>query len=243
MASKRKRRYTWFPGLGQPRVGVSETKFVNQNDFTLTPFDTNTEVNAVLPIAADEGEDEDANEGASSFLNDSLGQDYFVERIVGTMFVACQQLPPGEAGNAISSMTAVAGIFVGPKAPGAPTQALGANDPNTYSPMLSMNADQPWMFRRTWVVGNLAIPVSASLFGNFPPTNASGHGLTSPDVDVRSVRRIHKNERLFLSLSILQTYPDQTLNEGGNAPQVRFSWDFRILGALRRARNTSNYRP
>lgn len=240
MAIKRKkRRYTWFPGLGQFRaVQGGNQELQNFTTFTLTPIDGPAQ--AVFPIAADEGEDEDSGEEASSFLNDSLGQDYFIERVVGKFFCHCGVVETPPEGDAIGTMLVTAGIFVGPKAPGAPGQALGASSPDTYSPLLAMNVDQPWMWRNTWLIGNPGKTLTSGLFGGIPVSNVTGHGEAGPHLDIRSVRRVHKNERLFLAVSAEQAYPFES---AVNIPTVQISYDLRILGALRRARNESNYRP
>lgn len=233
---RKRRKYTWLPILGAERgSGPEANAFVTQQYIEIqTPFGSPFPAGFVLPLLGDEGEEEANNTEAPLFINDALGQEYVLERVVGTIHVACQQLL-----GAPSAMTVTAGIFVAPKDSNNSNLALGDGVTSPYSPMWRVNCDQPWMWRRTWIVGNLIASGSAS-FGPFPPTNVDATETTGPAVDIRSVRRVHKDERLWIAVAAMPTYVDDVGST--EDAKVRVSWDLRALGAMRRAKNSSTFR-
>jgi len=234
---RRKRRFTWLPILGSPRTqDPGPTVYVTQQYLQIEiPAESSAPVGFTLPVLGDEGEDDSNVDAAQTFINDSLGQEYIIERVVGTIHCAALQVA-----DAASTITVSAGFFVAPKDGGTPDLALGDDATGPYSPLWRNNCDQPWMWRRTWILGNLIASGTGS-YGPFPPTNAELTDTTGPAVDIRSVRRVHKDERLWLSVSAMATW----LNDLGTAPNdsaVRVAYDIRALGAMRRAQNTSTFR-
>lgn len=235
---RRKRSFSWLPTLGQfrqPLTGTTGDYFKNQVDVVLPQVGANNSSELVVPIVGDEGFEDDKDTAADIYINDALGQEYFIERVVGSIYVACQQGAEG-----VTAMTVTAGLFVAPKDPSAPTQVQGIA--LEYSPLWRANMEQPYMWRRTWVVGNLVHPsIATNGFGPFPPTNAENQTLAGPEVDVRSVRRVHKNERLWLALSATNTWTFEG-GAGVDTMQVGIAYDLRVLGALRKMKNTSTFR-
>lgn len=143
---------------------------------------------------------------------------------------------------------------------GGPDLPIGAQTPDQlnlqYSPMNVQVIREPWMWRRTWVLrnglfdiltattavsvgGSAAITPPATAFdGAQFPSSTTGYGSLGDGahVDVKSVRRVGQDDRLWLALSTV-VYPLGSVRDPEiAASNIRFEFDYRILGALRRPR-------
>lgn len=269
---RKRRKYTWFPTVGTETIGEGATlEVLNGRTFTVGVLGSGAISTEISPLTFDTPVDPgDVDSTARGGLVLTVGDEYIVERIVGKCFVALQGRrnaadDPSEPQAALVG----AGIFVtrandSQSGGGAQTpigSASTAERRDNYSPLSEDTVREPWMWRRTWILGNqsfrdtnqsqtiaqfntLSIQSASSLF---PSTNAAyGSVLDGPHVDVKSVRRIRQDERLWFVVSAVMLPPsfDSIGNAGGtkNANgSVSGYFDFRILGALRKAHNKSTF--
>jgi len=179
-------------------------------------------------------------------LNDALGQEYALRRIVGKLHIWWQQTLNGSTSLDLYTAQIGAGFFVArasstdediPEGAQATSQSGGDADTfNQFSPLSGGAIREPWIWRRTWVLGN---PPSSDgnltqTRGVIPCSNIDyGSVLDGPHVDAKTRRRIRQDERLFFAMSA------RMLDGGGGTVGLQWNWtlDVRLFGAMRRARN------
>lgn len=110
-----------------------------------------------------------------------------------------------------------------------------------YSPLRLDNIQDPFIWRRTWVLTNdfalLNLGIAAQSVWNFPRSNADyGSVMDGPHIDARTARAVKDEERLIAIIS--------ATNIGGSVDtsgEVRWTLDWRLLAsALRSAGNRHN---
>lgn len=270
----RRRKFTWFPVRGAAGPAETGDEFSGQG-FQLSVSPDGSTIGIIQPLIPDvplEGDDIDQN--APGQLVQSLGQEYVVERIVGNLFLhysAPLNDPPTV--QFPESVLVGAGIFVARAedseggGPNAPIGSLTATEfVSNYSPLGVDTIREPWMWRRTWVLS-----ANRSTFNGVGPFQAfrnqlAGTGLNDlpgapafngwygseingPFFDVRSVRRVRNDERLWFIIAartldvLLQRTGSQTslLPNQQNTDGLVGYLDYRVLGALRRAQARSNF--
>lgn len=267
MRRKRRTRFTWFPTVGT-ELGNEPPDVLNGRAFNITVAQQGI-VTELTPLTVDtpaEGGDIDTT--APGALVGIVGQEYVIERIVGKMFAGLEGRrnaanDPSVPHGALFG----AGIFVARASDSEvgggdqlPIGAASAPERNeNYSPLGEDTIREPWMWRRTWLLGNLAFVQTAQasqvvVFNSanvntvgslYPPTTAHYGSLQDgPHVDVKSVRRVRQDERLWLAISTASYNAfsgDPGAPVSNNAGVIRGYFDFRILAALRRAKNRSNF--
>lgn len=187
--------------------------------------------------------------GEDSFLiNDILGQEYALRRIVGKLHLWWQDTTNGATPQDLYTAQIAAGFFVaraGTDPNDLPEGAVnnsvtsfitGVDTFKQYSPMSAGAIREPWIWRRTWVLGNP--PASdgnlTQTRGVLPVSNIDyGSVLDGPHIDAKTRRRIRQDERLFFVMT------GRMLDGGGGTVSLNFNWtlDVRLFGALRKARN------
>lgn len=142
--------------------------------------------------------------------------------------------------------------------------ATQAERVENYSPFGVDAIREPWMWRRTWilstgrpqpnggsdnhpfgfqfdnVVGVTHLPITAN--------TQCGSVMDGPHFDIKSARRVGNDERLFFALATRtldnefggSPTPTNGL-DGGPSGGVALVLDFRVLGALRKAKNRSTF--
>lgn len=244
---KRRQRVTWFPNTG---THPSEASAVSGIAFALNYTDAPTNLTGVLPLTFDypqEGSDLDPTVDS---LSEIVGSEYILKRVVGKMFVHLETSLEDQATEAILFG---AGLFVaradsinGPNGANSPIGTPAQIDSN-YGPLAVDTVREPWIWRRTWILGNSSaivhqttggiVPGTAALF---PPTTA-GYGSVAdgPHVDAKVQRRVSQDDRLWLAVSA-RKYPLSAVDPQF-AVNVRGYFDYRILGSLRKAKNSSAF--
>lgn len=270
-----KRKFTWFPVIGSAGPAETEDDF-NQlvGQFPVTPIgDTGVFINPLIPDVPMEGDEIDPS--APGQLVQSLGQEYYIERIVGKCMVGVAA-PADDPPTTIFPKQVLigCGIFVA-RANDADVGG-GANTPigsatlperqENYSPLGVDAIREPWMWRRVWILHtgrpeantNVALgPFGPSyhLFaattvglGGAPKTNLQyGSVADGPHVDVKSVRRVGNDERLWFALAVRALdiefggVPPNAINGGDGGGGVGLVFDYRVLGRLTRARGKSSF--
>lgn len=209
----------------------------------------------VVSLVPDETFFPDQASAANSSLRDlTEGQDWFLRRIVGKVWVGCSQTSP----------TQVRAMGV---SPGWPSFLCGAaffvarakdDDPETpdlevreYDPLGAENIRQPWIWRRTWLLTDFGIQDVAgtphfSLWPSSNMLNTGGGVLDGPHLDAKTARRIRREERLWFTTSVVpfNYFVDDGngANVSGTAQQaITWNLDYRILGQLRKSKNASAF--
>lgn len=239
----RRKRFNWFPTLGS--VTGAEQDHLSGRSFEIavaanvaaTPIITTL----ILAVTSDAPIDNTDVGNTNALI---MGQEWFLERIVGKLFLGNALQDSGSPPTAVNSVLIGAGFFVArandADSGGGVNTPIGSatvaeRNPN-YSPLHLDAIREPWLWRRTWVLGG-DLSLGAGLSGN-PLTNSSyGSVLDGPHIDAKSVRRIGQDERLWFAVSTASL----TTNETQTSGVVQGYLDYRILGALRRARGKSAF--
>lgn len=266
---KRKRKYTWFPNFGSASQNVESVPSFTGLKAQLTVPPNGDIVVALNPMVTDPPlEGEDINRDTDRLVQ-VLGNEYIIRRIVGRCFLSCDT-PADDDPAAIFPKTFLIGVgfFVARandtgSGGGHNTPIGSATNPeavDNYSTLALDTDREPWMFFRTYILssGRLSDPAGTGTVQTRPWTPSSVttgvggpkdnllmSGLMSPHFDVKSMRRVRDDERLFVSFSA-RTLDNEFLPADGRpntvAPEgVSMYLDYRVLGALRRAKSRSNF--
>lgn len=268
---RKRKKFAWFPILGAANIN-EQPDDLNGRVFGI-PFDgSGNSVPLVFPLLPDvQQEAEQVQADLPGQLVEALGQDYIIERIVGKFFVAATG-PADDAETVFPKIVQIsAGIFVARQADdnagGGPNLPIGAAAAielsENYSPNTDDNVRRPWMWRRDWVLAtgrpqqNAAaaptpfMPVHTNTGGAnnlvtaiTPTANTQcGSVLDGPHVDIKTVRRVRSDERLWCIVAVraLDRYFNAPNPTVGALSEVNGLVSLRVLGALRRPSNRSNF--
>lgn len=221
---KRRKQYTWMPviptTIGPETPGASW--YDTENNVSPTAGPTILQAFNIVPddtINADEVSSE-------TTLRDAVeGQEYIVERIVGRVWGTVQQ---SDTLNSWERAMLGIGIAVMPYED---NDTLALNDASV-DPLGAANSDGSWMYRGIWPIYN---NISGDLV--LGPTNIANCGPDYGFVDARSVRRVHRNERLTIVFSLHFMSPGTAVEQ----VIVNYGYDLRVLGAMRKAQGQSTY--
>jgi len=241
---KRRTRFTWFPVIGGDESS-SEPNLLLSTTSRSFPIQIDSSVfTDVFPLIPDETREE---AGASDQLVDFIGTNWLIARLVGKLHLAYSQdnSAPGGVQNIPPAALISAGFFVARADANQPSVPIG-DDNNLgqdYSPLALATQREPWMWRRTWVLGNNAAPATSGSFPDgfaFPATNSSRSVVDGPHIDCKVKRRSSNDERLWFAISGCAWTP----GTGSSAAQdgsVVYTLDLRVLGALRKQKNRSAF--
>lgn len=146
--------------------------------------------------------------GVLPSLRDEIqGSNYRLRRVVGKLFLACQQ-DTGVDQNFRPNAALIGAGFIVLKCDPETGEPLDATEPGEYSPLEAFNIPDPWIWRRTWILGNSlkttsgASPTAAQVWCEFPHSNAEyGSVQDGPHIDQKTGRVIGPDERLFFVVS------------------------------------------
>lgn len=230
----------WLPNTGHQATGADQF-IVGSNAVgpTFGAGGLNTTINSLtLDYPADA-----VRAGAVQplSLSDYQGSGYRLRRVVGKFFCGIDQDVGDGQGNSYPEAALVAaGLIVlrVDSTTGAPLNAT-AND---YSPLNLDNVQDPWIWRRTWMLSNFQGFAGGggahTAYSYYPITNAEyGSVKDGPHLDQKTARRVSDEERLFLVVSTV--YPSGLAADV--AGTVRWVFDYRILASpLRSMGNRRN---
>lgn len=247
MRTRRRRKYTWFPAYG---TGINDgsSNFEHVTRYGELEVDrlsgTRTDVVACVPDLAPENFD------ASSLLTEAITQEYILRRIVGKLHLCYSQNGSAYIAGAPPIPPAVfvaAGFFVARASDvsqadpeGSPVGYVGNSDVatfNLYSPLSRDTQREPWIWRRSWALGNNKDQANTNSttrgYELFPATNYDGSVADGPHVDAKTVRRVGQDDRLWFAISTIMLS-----NQAASGNDGVLSWflDVRYLGALRKAK-------
>lgn len=224
---RRKSKYTWLPVIpttvGAELPGASwfnSTAQVNLNE--IGPV-----FSQALNIVPDDTISADEDTGETTLRDLVEGQEYVVERIVGRVWGGLQQQSASESWQA-----AIFGIGIAVM-PYEDNDTIALNN-DSIDPLGASNADGSWMYRNIWTIWNNTNSAS----GVLGPTNIANSGPDYGFVDTRSVRRVHRNERLTI---VMSAHVMSVISGGFDTTELQWGYDLRVLGQMRRARGQSTY--
>jgi len=241
--SRRRNRGAWLPLVGtiftDGQPDSSWFNFAAQWPIATSPGigdrfrfgSTPEETVGTFVLTQDDTPDVDNPDTGSSLRDFVEGQEYVLERVVGKVTAGFWQI----RGEACAAVVAV-GLCVLPVEDGAPTTpALKVDD---YDPLLARNAQAPWLWRRTWTLGNGWPDVQSPPY--LQTNQMFGSVLDGPHLDTRGVkRRIRKEQRIFLVASAQVAQVDAS---GTVDSVIEFTVDLRLFGSMRKARNASTFK-
>lgn len=230
MRTRRRAKYTWFPNIGFQGDEL-------RHDFAGFPFSFNcplatgeTGSVAIFDLIPDTPDLEPST--TADNLVDFIGNEYILKRIVGKCFIwGASSAPTGPTDIVVS-----AGFFVSrfaADAPQLPIGATGAAAEIQYAPLNNNCIREPWIWRRTWKIQNPGIPVPTGILGTFNGGSVSD----GPHIDAKSARRIRSDERIFFAVQA----GNISAADAASGYQLDGFLDYRILGALRKAKNRSAF--
>jgi len=229
MASRRRRGpgVQWAPTL-IPQVNVPDGNDSWLNYQQSLVFGSGHTI-SIFPVTFDFPVDPSTANVATTSMADFVGSAYILKRIVGKAF--CVQLAQTETVGGGLLMCG-AGFFVARAdqlTPAAPAGTL-----ESFDPLSDNNMMEPWIWRRTWLLGN-----PADSTGIMAPSSSAWYGsvMDGPHIDSRVKRRINDDDRLWFVSAVGQT-DDRT---GGDNAIIQWMVDYRLLVTLRKNRNQSAF--
>lgn len=254
---KRRSNGIWMPTIGIDN-GDSETpRFsVSRRVVLAVP---NVETVVYVSSVIFDVPQETNNDDVPGFLGAFTQNAYFLQRVVGKINVAMDDAAasttyPARPDQTPKANLVAAGLFVARAGDRADSQSEGSPVGGTaawqtdYNPLDPNCIREPWLWRRTWVLGSptwklyqekTALVNNLASRGIYPTTNSGGAGsLDGPHVDARTRRRVSSDDRLWVAFAAHSLPFGAGLDDGGN---VYIDWEFRVFGSMRKDRNRGNF--
>lgn len=152
------------------------------------------------------------------------GQSYRLRRIVGKFWCGTDI----QTASNINALQVAFGFIVGR----ADSNGSLQTDFNNVNPLYQDSADDPWIWRRSWLLGAGSYG-STVQWGNLPLTNqAVGSAVDGPHIDQKTARLVGPDERLvcIMAARVFSTHDDAAPT--GNV-RVSGFLDYRILASMR----------
>jgi len=255
MRRRRRFRGTWLPNLGS---FVSDTDNSAGRRLSVDVAANGNTTVGVIPLVLDHPQEPDLLPQDAG-LNDFVGNEYVIRRIVGKVFVQLNTF--GLDGNTLYDRPVVvtAGLFIARASDDSdagagdlPIGGLGALV-NNYRPDNVNTIREPWIWRRQWVLGDPGAQIFATESTDglqpatlrswgWPSTNAHyGSIQDGPHLDAKTRRRVTSDDRLWFAVEA-RNFPEGTTAAAVDpVPSVLAKIDYRVFGALRKARNRGNF--
>lgn len=261
MAGKRRRRRgTWFPTIGTQRQVPEDDPFgltFRRMVLTIPTGDTgfDTPVVGVIPITLDEPQRPDEQSSDTHGIADFIGNEYIVSRIVGQCFASRTQIfAASGSSNAWPAIYLTCAFFVARAADGSsivasdavPVGFTAGEGVRLYSCQATDNIREPWMWRRSWLLGQGGARVQETrdqvdfilgAWDTYPANNTLYPNMSDHRVDIKSKRRVAQDERLWFAASATPTVN----TEGNQNVTVEIALDLRIFGNIVKARNHGSF--
>lgn len=241
MRRKRRNRSTWFPILG-----FFNSEGAENTSWDARPVTVNSDGTSncfALPLIPDQTHDpaDVATEGYS--LRDYVeGQTCIIDRVVGKINWALQSEAAAPPRDVWTTVICASALAVLPVAEDSVVPEIASTE---WNPLHATNLDKPYLWRRTWILGDQSSTGAAGklpLFFN-ATNNQAGSVLDGPHIDTKGTRRaIRKNERLFVIHAIMgieSASGETSATENGSAVVIG---DFRVIGRLMRGKNRSIFK-
>lgn len=194
------------------------------------PYNAGDQTTAVVAVFGDQPVTT-LDVGQLNGLSQQFSSAYRLRRIVGKIFVGCEQT----TNNSGSYAYVTAGLIVLRCDPnGQPIGALAG-----YSNQNFDGWSDPWIWRRTWMLGNLSnILLPGSTDFTMPENNTQmGSVMDGPHVDAKTARTVGQEERVFLVVSLSDPFANAA---GTPGPQISVFYDLRGVVSLRQNQGNRN---
>lgn len=249
---RRKSRGTWFPMLGTTRFESElQISFTLQQMELTIPTGIDEPVVGVLPITLDEPQDSNDQSSDTKGIGEFIGNEYIVKRVVGQLFLSRTTTTSEAVGTDWPDVLVTSGFFVARAADGnddftdhVPVGWTTTDAWRNYSPQATQNIREPWMWRRSWILGHrlsgqppvgVAAPATAintTVADAFPVSNVYYPNMSDHRVDIKSRRRVRQDERLWWVVGAIP----RITTFGVDQVVIRASLDARVFGDLRKPR-------
>lgn len=247
MRRKRGSRGTWLPvlptALTQSEGGTQYATWY-EDSYSMVGFNNSYNGDAVAVPLIPDFTPQDANlTGQQDItLRDLVeGQDYVLKRTVGKVWATINN-QAGSAGDfPLSPYIFCLALAVLPVQDD--NQSIPAMPNADFCPLNSQNSQQPWLWRRTWILQNTLNATQQTV--DFPAYGAQstwqyGSIADGGHLDTKVQRRVRKDQRLFIVAQAGQLL----FGDGGTELPSSFRWgyDLRFFGAMRKANNKSTFK-
>jgi len=260
---RRRRRFkgTWLPNIGIINATNPLTAPTAGREMVIGIGGGSTIVGGVLPLIFDAPQEPDAWVERETPLSYLAANEYTIRRIVGKCFVAtaAAAFDPTTTNynNNPPQVLVTSGLFIARAGDDDSTTdtndlPIGWTSQGTlsYNPDIPDSIREPWIWRRQWILSNVAVkramwqdltvlpPPASQIAFDSPSTNWElGSMADGPHLDAKTRRRIGNDDRLWWCV-FAQPYP-----RGGYTAEVDVyaRLDYRVFGALRKARNRGNF--
>jgi len=247
---RRKPRVIWMPTYGGLNPDASpDTTFTGIRG--VLNVDTEEVIYDAFPLTFDYSFDANLQQQAAAVgypgsLHDIVsGNEWKLRRIVGKCFLwASGDETDSPVVQAALVDVAVGFIVCNTEDDGSPT-----TDFNTCNPLSQEGSEDPWIWRRRWLLNPYNPPTlgtdtsNIGFFANssIPQFNGQyGSVADGPHIDQKTSRRIHRSQRLFC---VIATRPHLVqISSDFAAYSLQYLLDYRLLGSLapRSAGNRGN---
>lgn len=243
MRRTRKPRVVWLPQTNRNSIGDPATGFVYQGSTLQISGATGDTGVVEFPLVLDN--QQSAITADETSLSDIENSGYRLRRIVGKVWVILGQAEPDGGGINLTDLPpniiVTAGIMVR-RADTVSGDSLGSLvGADQVSPALIENTGDPWVWRRSWFLGNNWTANNLFLAGgtaqvfqrdHFPQTNMDyNSAVDGPHVDQKTARIVGPEERLYFTWSATVAVESATNTAGGS--NLALFTDLRVLGSLR----------
>jgi len=266
---RRRRRFkgTWLPNIGTVQAVPTRAPTAGREMAIAIPAGSNQPVGGVLPLLMDEPQEPDTFTPDVP-LSYFAANEYAIRRIVGKCFITSYgDILTTSTANLNSSpplILVTSGLFIAR----AGDEDISATNPDapigwsseglfSYNPDIPNTIREPWIWRRQWLIGNCVIAqqlwqnmtVSAGdlkplMAFDLPVNNYIGRAVADgPHVDAKTRRRVGNDDRLWWAV-FCQGYPrigSSDTNSYTVDANIHARLDYRVFGALRKARNRGNF--
>lgn len=249
MARRTRRRspVAWLPNTGAVQV-------IEDDNFPASTIEGNLDVDgqgdpviSIHGLTADQSAESAEILDQPVQLSDYTQSGYRLKRIVGKLFAAREVIYNSE-GDILGQPGLVflaAGFMVLRADPttGAP---IGQTTLRDYDPAGRYNIRDPWIWRRTWMLGaqtpqEVPIVTNSNQLLRAYPQSTAGYGsvLDGPHIDAKTARKIGPEERTFFIITArVSTF---IFGSDPNFPlRVHYTLDYRLLGMPIRMTNRGN---
>lgn len=176
------------------------------------------------------------------------GSEWSLRRIVGKLFVTVRRTGFADPSARAPAIECGAGIIVC----NTDEEGIPLTDFDEVNPLTQDSAEDPWVWERHWLLrttigqttwndasGALLpnTPLNAQLAAEGLPISNVGYGSRDdgPHVDQKTVRRIRRDQRLFMVVATRPSFLIDNPTFDTDEIEVNFRWMLRLLGNVRSA--------
>lgn len=184
-----------------------------------------TYVVGTFPVVGDWANDEGilVNEASGFTLSDLYKSGYRLRRICGQFWAAWINQVDADADAPCNVMVTMAFQVMQTNDNGDPADAE-AGIPDIYE-----TTRNPWIFRRSWILTNYAQNPTGPKLGVITTGNAAFNVREGTFFDQKTARTVGRDQRLFMCVQVTPLDGDPV---GAAEQQIKFWWNFRMLGSL-----------